>query len=93
MATTSTSPLGTSLPGGDGPAVATFGLTRDYGGTGLFDVDLRVPRGCVYGLVGTGNGELLKPGCQPTLPRQLREPFPPPGCPRCRSRSAAPPHS
>jgi ABC-2 type transport system ATP-binding protein len=27
-------------------------LTRDYGGTGLFDVDLRVPRGCVYGLVG-----------------------------------------
>jgi len=34
------------------PAVATFGLTRDYGGTGLFDVDLRVPTGCVYGLVG-----------------------------------------
>jgi ABC-2 type transport system ATP-binding protein len=51
-ATTSTSQPGTSLPGGDGPAVATFGLTRDYGGTGLFDVDLRVPRGCVYGLVG-----------------------------------------
>ena len=52
MATTSTSPPGTSLPGGEGPAVATFGLTRDYGGAGLFDVDLRVPRGCVYGLVG-----------------------------------------
>jgi ABC-2 type transport system ATP-binding protein len=51
-ATTSTSQPGTSLPGGDGPAVATFGLTRDYGGTGLFDVDLRVPPGCVYGLVG-----------------------------------------
>jgi ABC-2 type transport system ATP-binding protein len=51
-ATTSTSPPVTSLPGGDDPAVATFGLTRDYGGTGLFDVDLRVPRGCVYGLVG-----------------------------------------
>jgi ABC-2 type transport system ATP-binding protein len=41
-----------SRHGGDGPAVATFGLTRDYGGTGLFDVDLRVPRGCVYGLAG-----------------------------------------
>ncbi len=27
-------------------------LTKDYGGTGLFDVDLSVPRGCVYGLVG-----------------------------------------
>ena len=32
--------------------VTTAGLTRDYGGTGLFDVDLRVPRGSVYGLVG-----------------------------------------
>ena len=52
MATTSPSPPSTSLPGSDGPAVATFGLTRDYGGTGLFDVDLRVPRGRVYGLVG-----------------------------------------
>jgi ABC-2 type transport system ATP-binding protein len=52
MATTSPSPPTTSLPGDDGPAVATFGLTRDYGGTGLFDVGLRVPRGCVYGLVG-----------------------------------------
>jgi ABC-2 type transport system ATP-binding protein len=38
--------------GGEGPVVATVGLTRDYGGTGLFDVDLRVPRGSVYGLVG-----------------------------------------
>jgi ABC-2 type transport system ATP-binding protein len=35
-----------------GPIVTTKGLTRDYGGTGLFDVDLAVPRGCVYGLVG-----------------------------------------
>jgi ABC-2 type transport system ATP-binding protein len=52
MATTSPSPPTASLRGGDGPAVATFGLTRDYGGTGLFDVGLRVPRGCVYGLVG-----------------------------------------
>jgi len=35
------------------PAVVeTVGLTRDYGGGGLFDVDLLVPRGCVYGLVG-----------------------------------------
>jgi ABC-2 type transport system ATP-binding protein len=35
------------------PVVTTSGLTRDYGGgAGLFDVDLRVPRGAVYGLVG-----------------------------------------
>jgi ABC-2 type transport system ATP-binding protein len=34
------------------PMVTTSGLTRDYGGTGLFDVDLLVPRGSVYGLVG-----------------------------------------
>jgi len=34
------------------PAVTTTGLTRDYGGTGLFDVDLAVPRGSIYGLVG-----------------------------------------
>ncbi|HYN29083.1 MAG TPA: ABC transporter ATP-binding protein [Dermatophilaceae bacterium] len=33
-------------------ALATRGLTRDYGGTGLFDVDVQVPRGSVYGLVG-----------------------------------------
>jgi ABC-2 type transport system ATP-binding protein len=32
--------------------VHTRGLTKDYGGTGLFDVDLSVPCGCVYGLVG-----------------------------------------
>jgi ABC-2 type transport system ATP-binding protein len=32
--------------------VTTSGLTKDYGGAGLFDVDLRVPRGSVYGLVG-----------------------------------------
>ena len=36
-----------------GPVVTTTGLTRNYGsGNGLFDVDLAVPRGCVYGLVG-----------------------------------------
>jgi ABC-2 type transport system ATP-binding protein len=34
------------------PVVTTSGLTRDYGGVGLFDVDLLVPRGTVYGLVG-----------------------------------------
>jgi ABC-2 type transport system ATP-binding protein len=35
------------------PVVSTRGLTRDYGGgAGLFDVDLRVPHGTVYGLVG-----------------------------------------
>jgi ABC-type multidrug transport system ATPase subunit len=29
------------------------GLTRDYGGgAGLFDVDLAIPEGVVYGLVG-----------------------------------------
>jgi ABC-2 type transport system ATP-binding protein len=40
-------------PPATGPAVVTTkGLTRDYGGTGLFDVDLEVPRGSVYGLVG-----------------------------------------
>jgi ABC-2 type transport system ATP-binding protein len=32
--------------------VTTTCLTRDYGGTGLFEVDLAVPRGSVYGLVG-----------------------------------------
>jgi ABC-2 type transport system ATP-binding protein len=32
--------------------VITSGLTRDYGGVGLFDVDLVVPRGSIYGLVG-----------------------------------------
>jgi ABC-2 type transport system ATP-binding protein len=34
------------------PVLATNGLTRDYGGVGLFDVDLVVPGGSVYGLVG-----------------------------------------
>ena len=32
--------------------VTTTGLTRDYGGNGLFSVSLAVPRGSVYGLVG-----------------------------------------
>jgi ABC-2 type transport system ATP-binding protein len=41
-----------AAPPGSRPVVATTGLTRDYGGTGLFDVDLQVPHGCVYGLVG-----------------------------------------
>lgn len=36
----------------DDLAVITRGLTRDYGGAGLFDVDLQVARGSVYGLVG-----------------------------------------
>lgn len=40
------------LPLTDQVIVATRGLTRDYGGTGLFGVDLAVPRGSVYGLVG-----------------------------------------
>ena len=39
-------------PGDRPPTVTTTGLTRDYGGTGLFDVDLVVPDGSVYGLVG-----------------------------------------
>lgn len=39
-------------PDGRQPIVLTSGLTRDYGGTGLFEVDLRVPRGSIYGLVG-----------------------------------------
>ena len=52
MAATLMRPASASPPGDDSPAIATFGLTRDYGGTGLFDVDLRVPRNCVYGLVG-----------------------------------------
>jgi ABC-2 type transport system ATP-binding protein len=34
------------------PIVTTSGLTKDYGGAGLFDVGIRVPRGSVYGLVG-----------------------------------------
>jgi ABC-2 type transport system ATP-binding protein len=34
------------------PVVRTHQLTRDYGGVGLFDVDLEVPAGSVYGLVG-----------------------------------------
>ena len=39
--------------GSEGWAVRTDRLTRDYGGgAGLFEVDLRVPHGCVYGLVG-----------------------------------------
>ncbi len=33
-------------------ALTVTGLTRDYGGMGLFDVDLAVPRGSIYGLVG-----------------------------------------
>ena len=38
--------------------VRTTGLTRDYGGKGLFDIDLAVPRGSIYGLVGpNGSGK------------------------------------
>ena len=40
------------LPADRQPIVTTSGLSRDYGGTGLFDVDLLVPRGSIYGLVG-----------------------------------------
>jgi ABC-2 type transport system ATP-binding protein len=40
------------LPPAGAAVVGTSGLTRDYGGVGLFDVSLSVPRGCVYGLVG-----------------------------------------
>jgi ABC-2 type transport system ATP-binding protein len=47
-----TLPPATSQCANDGLAVTTVGLTRDYGGTGLFDVGLRVPPRCVYGLVG-----------------------------------------
>jgi ABC-2 type transport system ATP-binding protein len=43
---------GEGLPADCRPVVTTSGLTRDYGGAGLFDVDLVVPRGSVYGLVG-----------------------------------------
>jgi ABC-2 type transport system ATP-binding protein len=40
-------------PADDRPLVSSSGLTRDYGaGAGLFDVDLSIPRGAVYGLVG-----------------------------------------
>lgn len=47
----------TSVHRGD-PLIETVSLTRDYGGTGLFDVDLSIPRGCVYGLVGpNGSGK------------------------------------
>jgi ABC-2 type transport system ATP-binding protein len=34
------------------PVVTTTSLSRDYGGIGLFDVDLVVPPGSIYGLVG-----------------------------------------
>jgi ABC-2 type transport system ATP-binding protein len=39
-------------PPSDRMIVTTTGLTRDYGGNGLFNVDLAVSRGSVYGLVG-----------------------------------------
>jgi ABC-2 type transport system ATP-binding protein len=39
-------------PDGVEPLVTTTGLTKDYGNVGLFDVDLLVPPGIVYGLVG-----------------------------------------
>jgi ABC-2 type transport system ATP-binding protein len=44
---------GTAAAPADGRMiVTTAGLTRDYGGIGLFEVDLAVPHGSVYGLVG-----------------------------------------
>ncbi len=45
-------PNSAAQPSDREPVVTTSGLTRDYGGVGLFDVDLLVPRGTVYGLVG-----------------------------------------
>jgi ABC-2 type transport system ATP-binding protein len=45
-------PARREVPADDSMIVTTTCLTRDYGGTGLFDVDLAVPRGSVYGLVG-----------------------------------------
>ena len=47
-----TAPARREVPADDSMIVTTTCLTRDYGGTGLFDVDLAVPRGSVYGLVG-----------------------------------------
>ncbi len=41
-----------ALPSDSEPVVTTSRLTRDYDGVGLFDVDLVVPRGSIYGLVG-----------------------------------------
>jgi ABC-2 type transport system ATP-binding protein len=41
-----------ALPPDSEPVVTTSGLTRNYGSVGLFDVDLAVPRGSIYGLVG-----------------------------------------
>ncbi|HET6533913.1 MAG TPA: ABC transporter ATP-binding protein [Actinoplanes sp.] len=43
----------TLVPSEGEALVSTVALTRDYGGgAGLFDVELRVPAGAVYGLVG-----------------------------------------
>jgi ABC-2 type transport system ATP-binding protein len=51
--TAAVKPAGPAARPADGrPVVTTTGLSRDYGGTGLFDVDLVVPRGSIYGLVG-----------------------------------------
>jgi len=47
-----TAPAVTAARADDRMIVTTSGLTRDYGCTGLFEVDLAVPRGSVYGLVG-----------------------------------------
>jgi hypothetical protein len=50
----------TMLAHGNSPLVTTSGLTKDYGGTGLFDVNLHVPAGSVYGLAGpNGAGTVL----------------------------------
>jgi ABC-2 type transport system ATP-binding protein len=45
-------PVTSGTPPGRRRIVTTAGLTKDYGGNGLFGVDLAVPLGCVYGLVG-----------------------------------------
>src|SRR6476659_2076244 len=53
-----TPPMGRPTPADPSVLVQTEGLTRDFGGKGLFDVDLKVPRGCIYGLVGpNGSGK------------------------------------
>ena len=53
---TQTAAAGQALAPANAPAddlvVRTSALTRDYGGAGLFDVDLQVTRGSIYGLVG-----------------------------------------
>ena len=42
-----------AAPNERGPAISACGLTKDYGeGHGLFDLDLEVPRGEIFGFIG-----------------------------------------